>query len=490
MLISLAIAGALSATPPPRIWTGDPIHELKLAFQGSRDPAQRHSRRLAALQACAGLDTPELGLALLKAYDRVDEELLKREEEHREYVLDLKRNVAKSQRDGIREPRVLLDSILTHVSTLRAPSTLEPLVIEALTDDQLPITLRMEVVELSGHLGHTLPKKLSKPLKRLPSREADALVQLTCIAHLHPQAELGTRPALAALSHPDPLLRQVGASALAHLGAREGIEPMVALLETETGLNRERLATSLQVLTGMKIGVSHASWSQWLAQEGQPYVAGNRPLGKGEPATLRGSNGGSTYHGLPLDGSSVMFVLDLSKSMNKTMGKPARAAKEGEVSRLTTALKELIRTLRQLPGHMRFNIVAFAGRLEPFAPEPVLATPDQIESAEAWLLDRQMNLGTRIHDALEFAFASAGRGVEDGYFSATIDTMVLLTDGMPIVGAKNDPPASILRALKRWNLGSQIRIHTVGLGDGVPLQFLKKVAKAYGGQFAHEVSKK
>jgi len=467
----------------------DVLGDFRKAFRSTRNPEQKHEQRLAALNSVKDFDDPKLGLALVAAYRQVDEELSKREGEHREYVLRLARNKALSMREDINDPRLLLEVGMDRIMALRSPASIGPIVEEALSNRNLPLTLRLECARLARFLSGDVPAAITKLLSKFPRSSGDTLTLLTCAGALGAAGQPALKTALGTLTHQDRALREATFGTLSTIGSGEGIAPMIARLESEQGHTLKRLTASLQVLTGQKISSSMKAWSTWLDRDGQDYIKGRVPLGQGKPVVQTRAPGGANYHGLPIDGHSVLFLVDVSQSMHVMMARKNEVEEAKPESRLERALTELSRTLQALPPGIRFNIVAFAGRLELYADECVLASPEQIQEAITWLNTRKMNLGTRIHDAIEMGFHLSGRGVEDTYFNSTVDTIFLLTDGMPIAGSKKDPPDGILRAAKRWNLGSQVVIHTVGLGDGVPVQFLKKLAKDHGGQFAHEKSK-
>ncbi|MDP6939209.1 MAG: VWA domain-containing protein [Planctomycetota bacterium] len=467
----------------------DVLGDFRKAFRATRNPEQKHEQRLAALNSVKDFDDPKLGMILVTAYSQVNEELAKRESEHREYVLRLARNKALSMREGINDPRLLLEVAMKRITALRSPASIQPIVEEALSNRNLPLTLRLECARLARFLASDVPTPVLKLLSKRPRSPGDTLILLTCAGALGPAGRPALKTALDTLSHQDAALRVAAFAALSTIGSGEGIAPLIERMELEQGHTLKHLTASLQILTGQTISSSKKAWKSWLKQEGQAYREGRVPLGQGKAVVQDRAPGGASYHGLPLEGQSVLFVVDVSQSMHVMMARKDKAEEAAPESRLERALAELARTLQILPPATQFNIVAFAGRLELYAEESVLADPEQVQEAITWLNARKMNLGTRIHDALEIAFHLSGRRVEDAYFNSSVDTIFLLTDGQPIAGSKTDPPAGILRAAKRWNLDGQVIIHTVGLGDGVPVQFLKKLAKAHGGQFAHEKSK-
>jgi hypothetical protein len=54
-----------------------------------------------------------------------------------------------------------------------------------------------------------------------------------------------------------------------------------------------------------------------------------------------------------------------------------------------------------------------------------------------------------------------------------------LTDGQPTAGKETDPTA-IREAVRRWNAGRGVRIHTVAVGDNFPL--LQWISSDNGGE--------
>ena len=82
------------------------------------------------------------------------------------------------------------------------------------------------------------------------------------------------------------------------------------------------------------------------------------------------------------------------------------------------------------------------------------------------------------------AFGFAGRGAIDKHYESAIDTIFLLTDGTPTnpdgTVASRD---RILEATRRWNPNGAITIHTIGVGKGIDVNFLTKLATQNGGRF-------
>jgi hypothetical protein len=350
----------------------------------------------------------------------------------------------------------------------------------------MPMRLRLAVAARSEVLRGERTIALLKMIRRA-RHTTDVWVSLVAAEHLGPQAGPYLSEALEALEHPDATLRESAARTLAVLAQPEGIRPLVELLAVETGRTRQRVHEALQVLAGVPIHASAEAWRVWLAGAGQEWLDGERPLGKGKPDPgLEQSIG--TYHGLPLDGEAILFVVDISRSMQKTLTTPGEPASEGQESRFDRARSELTHALGLLSPHQRFGVVVFGGELKRFHSELLPATEANVARAQQWFEARKLNLGTRLHDALELAFTLAGRDVEDVYWHPKVDTIYLVSDGHPVVASKSDDEQAILHAVRRWNLGGRILVHAIGLGDEAPVSFLEQLAKDHGGRFVHQVS--
>ena len=173
--------------------------------------------------------------------------------------------------------------------------------------------------------------------------------------------------------------------------------------------------------------------------------------------------------------------------MQKTLTTPGEPAADGQESRLDRAREELLHALDLLTPGQRFGVVVFGGELNRFHAELLPATEENVARAQQWSRSLHLNLGTRLHDALELAFALAGRDVEDVYWHPKVDTIYLVSDGHPVVASKADDEQAILNAVRRWNIGKRILVHAIGLGDEAPVSFLQQLAADHGGRFVHEV---
>jgi hypothetical protein len=262
-------------------------------------------------------------------------------------------------------------------------------------------------------------------------------------------------------------------------------------MEKESGRTQLRFAAALEILTRQKLGLSANAWKSWFAAEGIRYTSGQAELGGGEAAVTQQAVG--YFHGIPQDGRSIVYVVDVSGSMVMSMTNPIMEgqapnrrpvpAPPGEESRLEASKKELIKALGELPEGTRFDIVTFASTAERWSPKLVEASPGVIKKAQKFVEELRAEGSTNIYDAMENAFALAGRGAGDKYYGSIVDTIFLLTDGQPTIGPMDDDPTRILDAARRMNPFRRVIVHTIGLGNGVDAKFLQTLASEHGGVF-------
>ena len=212
-----------------------------------------------------------------------------------------------------------------------------------------------------------------------------------------------------------------------------------------------------------------------------------------------------TFFSIGVDSDRVLFVIDVSTSMNtedtvveepsrkrkvKVKGRRGRTKVDPEgagqtdapqtitrrVSRLERVKLQLIETVNELPAHVRFNIVSFSHEFGHFEPPNTLvnATGVTRERAIAWIRNLKANGATRTDKALAQSF-----------LSREIDTIMLLTDGAPKDEQnRRIPPESVLGIAKLNNRFRKTRINTIGFSQAgkTMKQFCRDLAKQNDGK--------
>ncbi|MGR9114644.1 MAG: VIT domain-containing protein [Gammaproteobacteria bacterium] len=148
-----------------------------------------------------------------------------------------------------------------------------------------------------------------------------------------------------------------------------------------------------------------------------------------------------------------LFVLDVSGSMH---GFP-----------LTTAKGLMRELLSSLKPHESFNILFFAGGSNALSPEPLPATPDNIQRALTTMQSYQGGGGTELVSALKSAYAMPRQ-------SGTARSIVVVTDGY--INAERNAFDLIAKNLNSTN------VFAFGIGSSVNRYLIESMAKAGAGE--------
>ena len=217
-----------------------------------------------------------------------------------------------------------------------------------------------------------------------------------------------------------------------------------------------------------------------------------------------------TYYGEKVYSDKVIFVIDLSLSMNAEMvidrdtivretgavvsGSKAETKKEkkkdGEIIPIewwkirtrkdfaVSQLKYVVSTLKrgQLFDLVWYSdsVVVWQGRLTP-------ATPQIKVKAANWLDELKCEGGTNTWGGLTKALNLVGRGTDDENYSRGADTIYFMSDGQPSVGDIKDTDA-IVDAIERIHKVRRVKIHVAQVGTS-PLPFMKRLAAVTDGNY-------
>lgn len=519
-LLLLVAPSARGAPHPAGDATSEQIAAFEKAFKQSAKSPKEADPRGEAIALLGDGDGPLLAKALVDGYADVADELLalqarKEEVDARIETMVKGQEFAKRTLDtGVkatydalcRETGALGDAIaalhglqkrlLERAERLDSDAAVGWLVANVIGAKKLPLSLKLFVARAAGGRGEPFAVPLMKALARATAAEELAVV-LEGLASCGRAAQECAPTVLKALQHDDAAVREQAAWALAHFAAPEAIEPLIARLEQESGRTQRRMGVALEILTGVQLGDSPRAWRDWLAKEGADYVAGKHPLSKGRSKLADALTApadpkkGVYYYGIPQEGKSIVYVIDCSGSMMASIKNPPTdngpPVDAGPDSRMEATKEALIEVLGKLGKDDKFAIVCFNDVVVPYAKAMTPATPAEIKKAQAWVRALAPLQTTNIHDALEQAFALAGRGAQDKYYKSVVDTIFLLTDGSP-TKPDNTPDSTerILESVRRWNPTKHVVIHTIGIGKGLNVPFLQQIAKENGGRFVQQ----
>lgn len=328
-------------------------------------------------------------------------------------------------------------------------------------------------------------------------------------------SELVVAPAIASLQDDVWQVRTTAIQALAKVRSPSAIPPLIERLKVEEGRLVPEIAETLASLSGKEYGADAAKWNDWWAQNREGYVLPKPEAvaflrGKREARTGAGpsnyyKSGPVQYHGIDTPSRSIIFVIDVSGSMEAQVTERERflAGNYPSLSRIDIVKTELIRTLDHLDPAVNFNILAFATKVDPWKKKLVPANVLNKSAAKDWVktLDAiggaskadlavvglaasaSLDLGkTNTYSALMTALGvDAGPRTGPADYTVQVDTIFFLSDGRPTAGDFVDPD-DILREVKSVNDLRKVVIHTIAIGE-FQKDFMRRIAELNGGVF-------
>jgi HEAT repeat protein len=351
------------------------------------------------------------------------------------------------------------------------------------------------------------------------ARAADAALAL--VPDREPAVRCAALEGLAALGSPAvlPAARealgdeswQVRSSAIAALGRvrdKASIPLLIGCMETEEGRLRADAAGALAALTGRSFGGRADLWRRFWESNAERYElpdeAELQKLRARQAERAGEYSGGVSYHGIDTPSRRIVFVIDVSGSMEQSVMEKERFEGGGypSMKRIDIVKTELARTIERLEPYVRFNILAFATDVRPWKKDLVPANALNKSSALSWI-GRLEAIGgaskqalaevglvaaadleggrTNTYGALMRALGADGGGRHGPDYEVDVDTVFFLSDGRPSHGAYI-VPEDILREVRAKNELRKVVIHVIAIGD-VQVEFMRALAVQNGGQF-------
>jgi len=203
-----------------------------------------------------------------------------------------------------------------------------------------------------------------------------------------------------------------------------------------------------------------------------------------------------TFYGLKTEGQKVVFVIDISGSMEGKnegslqdratglavqtggnaigntiggqLGSFVGQQTTSEVTKLGGAKREIIPAIQGLPATSSFAIITFGNQAKPWLLGMAEASGKNTAVATAMVKDLEANGGTPARQALEEAFK---------FTDATM--FFFVSDGQPTDASAAD----ILTYVRGANAARHVVISTVGLGADQDERFLTALAAENGGHY-------
>jgi hypothetical protein len=385
--------------------------------------------------------------------------------------------------------------ILKPILAQRSEDALAWLCSNALGPKHVPLKVKTSIARATAERGENGATLLAKALAKAKEAE-EIFVLLDGLCACGDAAKPATAVVATHLGNKDATLREKVAIALATLAMPAAIEPLIKALEVEADAHtRRKLAIALEMITHQSFGETAASWRNWWKTDGSSAVAGGARLGGGTSklaSALSSSNGSKNYYGIPVDGKSIVYVIDCSGSMVASATHPKfdekrNAIDAGKESRMEATKAALVTVLGKLAPKDKFAIIGFNDLVHPYENGLRVATPLEIDNARDWVQKLGAQNSTNIFDALQEAFRLAGRGSFDKYYESGVDTIFLLTDGAPTtLDGQPDSTLRVIEGVRQWNAAKRVILHTIGIGKEINADFLRKLANENGGTFVQQ----
>ena len=260
-----------------------------------------------------------------------------------------------------------------------------------------------------------------------------------------------------------------------------------------SGVLRHRAHEALLALTGAAFPMDDpARWRTWWDDNQATLTV------SAQPAERSAGDTSSGFFGIPVRGTRVVFIVDLSGSMTaniKKFGEDTGGTGGSEyTSRLVVAQKQVWDSIQRLEEDAMFDVIAFSQDVRAWEGKLVPATDANKKKARRFIDEFAAKGGTNLWGgmmkALEFQHGSNATTNE-----LELDELFLLSDGAPTVGEVINP-REILRMVTEANRSKRVRINTVFLegvgstmdpdpkpGEMGPAELMQELARENGGVF-------
>jgi hypothetical protein len=247
-------------------------------------------------------------------------------------------------------------------------------------------------------------------------------------------------------------IRRAVVQALILIRLPESVGLLVSIMPDVDGEIRADILRRLGAVAGQWHGSDAKAWTKWWEKNKGDFKFPDENFNI--PSSVAASEGMPSYYGLPIQARRMVFVLDVSGSM--------------EGPRLLAAKRELMQAIEALPGDAAFNIVTFSDQAAVWRRSLMPAAPAMKKAAVSFVYAIRAGGHTAAFDALDAAFRFDTEAI---YF---------LSDGEPNAG-KIPAPSAIITAVTQTNRFRRISIYTIGIAPGQsggPLElFVKTLAE-------------
>jgi hypothetical protein len=308
---------------------------------------------------------------------------------------------------------------------------------------ELPVVMALTAVLLASDLPDT-QRDVTKLLDDYVAKGQDGASFVTTLAD-----ELGQQDSPQALASLQRMIalkcfsstfacRRAVIQNIIRIRLPQAVERLIELLPQVDGEARGDIVRYLAELSGEQHGINRTAWQTWW--KGHKDTIKFPAIGSSLPAATA-LPGQPSYYGLAIHGQRIVFVIDISGSM--------------EGARLAAAKRELIQAIDSLPNETAFGLVVFNNRVAVWQRNLTPATPATKQAARVHVGGLRAGGMTAAYDALEAAFWLDAEAI---YF---------LSDGEPTAG-RIIAPQAILAAIAETNRSRRMSLYTIGIAPGQP----------------------
>jgi len=216
---------------------------------------------------------------------------------------------------------------------------------------------------------------------------------------------------------------------------------------------------------------SPEKWREFWEKE-KDKIQVTKPRGTGLEKTMAGG-----FCGIPVQGTRVVFVVDVSLSMDWNMDKVEADGRKTLQKRIDFAKRELNRAMDVIAPNAMFNLVTFCGdeKATLWKKELQPATEGNRKLFKKYVEDMVIKPGTNIWAGLQEALKIKSL-VYGTRYESNVDEIFVLSDGAPTVGEVTNP-LEILELVKEANKFAGMRINTIFISSATPAEYQRQEPK-------------
>ena len=294
-------------------------------------------------------------------------------------------------------------------------------------------------------------------------------------------------------------MQKAAVQALAKIRVKESVGPLLKKFETDEGLVVEEIYRALVKITGQDYKYRAVLWRKWWDNWGsKDPLPTDAEIVKAKVKAANSLEGYARpkrkYHKIETLSRKMIFILDISPSMRDKIVIPpsatdAQRAEYPSRVKMDIAKRELIELLATLDRNVYYNIITFAGRVNPWRDGLVSGSG---KNSAIKFVKRLKPIPpasgnssgeaqkTNTYGALMAAFGQADKKVPDWKARTKVDTIFLVTDGSPTAGEIVEM-RKIVDAINAINRTRGIVIHVICF-DKQAAKRLRPLAEESGGQ--------